>query len=1009
MNTKRTSIFFLGFFFAITILAAGCGDSGSESTGINGGDTPVGAGCETNEDCMVANTNRICSTTGSCIDKGDCLSDEDCREWYGGQYICDDISGLCLIPDINPPDGDDQAEVEQDNPVEIDGDTDATDGEDARICSDFSGLYEGEFTCPDSDETLDVFVVVSVRTCELSLSFGDSEWSGFVDNGEVTLTEGNTCSGQYNTGDGTITLSCDDGCEALLTPKGQDGEARIQARPTQIRFGAVSVGETVQQMVEISNIGDEELVIYDVKFSPDTPTDFAIANPEDWEEERTLDLQGRADIWVSLQLLESDALNGTLVVLSNASNSPVLRIPMESQEKEIPLIEVDPPQLSFGSVPPATDNIKYFLIVSAGGAQACIEEISFEDDDLGSFVIVEAPATPFCLDAGTSEPVQVNFHPEMGTGVNHSGQVKIVWLDKNEERQVTFVDLLGQMVEMEPPCIDIQPLGGNALMGMLEFPGPGVKWGFAQENADTTRQVTIRNCGDMPLEISSIVWSNPMMQFPPFSAPAFWEVPGEFQSYTLLRDESIVLDIIFHPWAAGVAYSWSFNIAANAEKWAWLPEDYVNPPDQPPLSQTPIAVGVKGTGARKGIDVLPTKIDFGMVTIECCSRPENVNVWNIGDAELYINSIEIGAGSDEEFRLANVPSNFPYILGGAGHPSRLTLTTQFCPTFEGMHEGRIEITSDDQNNAQFIVPLRGEGTWSSHHVDTFNQINDPKVDILWVVDCSGSMGDEQDNLATNFESFIEQAVDWNADLQIAVSSTDVVTEPNPGIFQCGGRILKNRGDGALSNDEMISEFTAEGCIRLGTDCDSGRESGLEAGHAALSPPLNQNQNAGFVREDAKLALIFVSDEEDQSISDVAFFIDYFRAIKGTRNTNMLEVYAIVGDSPNGCATAAAGKRYIEVADACNPHDDMHFMSICSDDYQPVYDTLAENLFALRNQFFLSRLADPDTIVVTINGEVASEDYWTYHEPSNSITFPADDPPERGAEITVEYDTLCIPR
>ena len=59
-------------------------------------------------------------------------------------------------------------------------------------------------------------------------------------------------------------------------------------------------------------------------------------------------------------------------------------------------------------------------------------------------------------------------------------------------------------------------------------------------------------------------------------------------------------------------------------------------------------------------------------------------------------------------------------------------------------------------------------------------------------------------------------------------------------------------------------------------------------------------NAGFLREDAKLYIICISDEQDQSRGNPDFYVDFFSSIKGYHNTEMLKVSAIVGDAPNGC-------------------------------------------------------------------------------------------------------------
>ena len=49
------------------------------------------------------------------------------------------------------------------------------------------------------------------------------------------------------------------------------------------------------------------------------------------------------------------------------------------------------------------------------------------------------------------------------------------------------------------------------------------------------------------------------------------------------------------------------------------------------------------------------------------------------------------------------------------------------------------------------------------------------------------------------------------------------------------------------------------------------------------PPIIDMQNAGFLRDDARLAVIVVSDEEDSSDGPVSLYIDFFRNIKGFAN------------------------------------------------------------------------------------------------------------------------------
>jgi hypothetical protein len=132
------------------------------------------------------------------------------------------------------------------------------------------------------------------------------------------------------------------------------------------------------------------------------------------------------------------------------------------------------------------------------------------------------------------------------------------------------------------------------------------------------------------------------------------------------------------------------------------------------------------------------------------------------------------------------------------------------------------------------------------------------VDILFVVDNSGSMDEEQNNLAANFGTFIDLIVETRADFRIAIVSTDMVNPNESGRF-----LAKPNNPKILSaNTSNLRTIFSEN-VRLGTMGD-GFEKGLAAIKAALSPPLIDNQNAGFLRPEAVLAVVLVSDEEDCS-------------------------------------------------------------------------------------------------------------------------------------------------
>jgi hypothetical protein len=190
---------------------------------------------------------------------------------------------------------------------------------------------------------------------------------------------------------------------------------------------------------------------------------------------------------------------------------------------------------------------------------------------------------------------------------------------------------------------------------------------------------------------------------------------------------------------------------------------------------------------------------------------------------------------------------------------------------------------------------------------------------------------------------------------------------------------------------------------------------------ALSEPLISAPaaNGGFLREDAKLVIIMVSDEHDQSPGPPDFYVDFFKNIKGYRNDQLMDVSVIVGDVPGGCYAngieAEPSPRYIYVQD----QTDGIFRSHCSADWGNTLSDLGLDSFAARTQFPLTRPANPTTIVVTVdehdgNGpQTIPEDTagdgsgWEYDIPTNSVVFGDLVVPGRGATITISYETTCL--
>ena len=166
------------------------------------------------------------------------------------------------------------------------------------------------------------------------------------------------------------------------------------------------------------------------------------------------------------------------------------------------------------------------------------------------------------------------------------------------------------------------------------------------------------------------------------------------------------------------------------------------------------------------------------------------------------------------------------------------------------------------------------------------------VDILFVVDNSGSMAAEQASVRANFQRFMDvlEAIEGGLpSVHIGVVSSDVgvghdlAGACNP--MGDDGRLRTGKTSCPMVMGRYISDEEAAGgrqrnysgsladafsCMAdLGT-AGCGLEQHLEAVRLALDPQANP-QNAGFLRPDAYLAVVFLADEDDCSAADRSVF------------------------------------------------------------------------------------------------------------------------------------------
>ncbi len=179
------------------------------------------------------------------------------------------------------------------------------------------------------------------------------------------------------------------------------------------------------------------------------------------------------------------------------------------------------------------------------------------------------------------------------------------------------------------------------------------------------------------------------------------------------------------------------------------------------------------------------------------------------------------------------------------------------------------------------------------------------VDMLWVIDNSNSMAEEQESLAANFPALIDVLThppdsdgdgepDYPplTDLRVGVVSTDMGVGDNGGVIGCpsatgddGVMVSESRAPGSCAGvrtagppwlqfdgtngDAFETDFA---CLSsLGTN-GCGLEQQLEASLAALTRHRAPGgPHEGFLRPNSLVAVVYVTDEDDCSAADDSIF------------------------------------------------------------------------------------------------------------------------------------------
>ena len=282
-----------------------------------------------------------------------------------------------------------------------------------------------------------------------------------------------------------------------------------------------------------------------------------------------------------------------------------------------------------------------------------------------------------------------------------------------------------------------------------------------------------------------------------------------------------------------------------------------------------------------------------------------------------------------------------------------------------------------------------------------------QLDVIFVVDDSGSMSAHQTRLSNNIDLFTQEfAKSSFVDYHVGIMTSSMTSFGGMCSRACNGVLV--------GPPKWIERGTPNGIqilkqnFMVGTS-GSGSEMFFDPIITGLSSPTVDNENKGFYRPKAHLAIIFVTDAEEQSPSTrVDDFIAFLKKLKGGSLDKVSIYAAYIPSADRSCDRGGeyAPKKFEELFTKTNAIT----VGLCDPQFGKKLAEVGKDLFRrIARVMYLSRFPDPASIKVYYGNKPLPRDYkkgWTYDPVRNAILFGEQidwesQPP--GSQLTIDYE------
>jgi hypothetical protein len=754
------------------------------------------------------------------------------------------------------------------------------------------------------------------------------------------------------------------GCgDVLVTLTGEGIEQALVADPATVDFGLVPTDYTVAGAAVLKNLSTEPVTVTAVAIDPGTPPepDFSSGGTP---VPLVIPGLGTATVAINYSSTHLGDAKATLVVNSNSVRHPTLNVPISGVGGGTKLC-VAPLLLEFGKHAVGTVTNSSVTVRNCGGPGYVftVDSATLLAGPGSQFQLQPPVAYPVTLTQGSSVVIPVSFQPTTSGDVVEQLQI------------VTSVP--GGTVNVQ-----LQSTGTTSPPCNLQVTPTALDYGTVVPRSQSLLGAKVLNAGTDVCLLQQMTITD--------DGGNLYNLPA-----------GSVINLTMNP---GDYFTFEVQFTAPSTTGTYSGMATVNGTGQPPIS-VPLTASVGNTC----LTVDPGYVNFGVASPACPAQTQLIKVVNGCAIPVTVNSATIGAGStDGEFLFAVAPPVPQTLAPGAG----LTLDVEYLANVPGLNLSPLFI-DNSLISPPLLVSLVGESSATATQTDTFVEGQPGQVDVLFVVDNTGSMLEENPRLVAAMPAFANAALSTGVDLHVGVTTTGIdPTGPScPGGAQGGeaGRLfpVDNSLPRIYTNATPNLGQALQVVVQVG-EC-AFEQQGLEAMRRALTPPLVNSAddpatplpndgNLGFYRQTASLAVVMVSDDDDTSPDPVSAYVRFLQQLKGAGAAGRAAVYAIVPSGQSCPSASGQGLRYAEAATLTGGAIE----SVCAPDFGPLLEDVVSRAFAAQTHFPLSATPDAAGVTVTVNGTPATG--WVYDPVSNTVIFAI--PPPPGSTIKVTYIRGC---